>query len=179
MSEARLTVPQAVDTLACQEVCGSVESESNDPVSVSRIRKVKAAVPGEEIHQIHLLAILLKHKVEKDRDMTLEGVEISDAIFCKLWSEAGARVLPELSISREDRVTQKWLPSLLDAFSFVKIFELRGQHSFDVLRVSRHDGSGGATHDIDSVRSFDMTLSETLLKQLEEAVRLDCFDDFP
>ena len=66
MSEARLTVPQAVDTLACQEVCGSVESESNDQVSVSQMREVKAVLPREEVHEIDLLTILFKHELEED-----------------------------------------------------------------------------------------------------------------
>jgi len=99
MSEARLTVPQAVDTLTSQEVCGSVECESNDQVSVRQIREVKAALPGEEVHEVDLLAILFKHELEEDRDVALKGVEISDAILGELWPEDCARILPELSIS--------------------------------------------------------------------------------
>jgi len=99
MSEARLTVPQAVDTLTSQEVCGSVDCESDDQVSVSQIREVKAALPGEEVHEVDLLAILFKHELEEDRDVALKSVEISNAILGELWSEDGARILPELSVS--------------------------------------------------------------------------------
>ena len=76
-------------------------------------------------------------------------------------------------------MTQERFPSLLDAFAFVKVFELRGQHRFDVLRVGSHDGSGSAAHHVDSVGSFDMTLSERFFEELEETVRFDSFDDFP
>ena len=68
--------------------------------------------------------------------MFLENSQIADSVFDELRSDQRPTGMPLLAVRREDTVSKKVFPIVVERLAFSIVFELRCQDGLDVLWLS-------------------------------------------
>jgi len=68
-----------------------------------------------------------------------KAMQVRDSLLVEFRAEQGTRVMPFLTISREDSVPEEVVPGFVEVLTLAKIVKLGRQNSLDVLWIDCDD----------------------------------------
>ena len=104
--------------------------------------------------------------------MSLEGVEVRDAVLDEQRTQQLPAVVPQIEIRREDGVAEELAPFFVEIFALAIVPELGCQDRLDVLRLVREDETFPATVGLQRPRAPCL---EEIAPRIQVGVIVSCF----
>jgi hypothetical protein len=89
-------------------------------------------LPEEDVEGINLVRLF--DFSQKNLDMLLKDIQITDAIFDELWPYELAGVVPECPIGREYTIPEEGVKILVELLSFAVVLDLRSWYEVSRCR---------------------------------------------